>query len=475
MSLLDELTGRLKQLIWGRDASRLPFWRAVPIRIARVVWLLVMELTEGQLSMRAMSLVYTTLLSLVPLLAVSFSVLKAFEVHNQIEPMLLNFLAPLGEKGVEISATVIGFVDNMRVGVLGSVGLGMLFYTAVSLIQKVERSFNYTWHVSQHRPFVERFSDYLSVLLIGPVLVFSALGATASVMNTELVRSLTELPFLGWIVAAAGRLLPYFFVIAAFTFVYLFVPNTRVRVGSAVVGALVAGVLWQTIGWGFALFVVNSAKYSAIYSGFAILILFMIWLYLAWLILLVGASIAFYHQHPEYLGRQRAGEDRPGGQQIERLGLHALCLVARRHFDGAPAATAEQLASSLNTSPAVLEEVLQLLLRDGMLISVPGNPETYLPGRAPERTSVSSVLDVLRRAEQRHEFPAPAAEFSESLTGLFDRLDQDRLRSLGGLSVRDLVLEPAPPPASTLAGDGLVGEADADAEPANPYPNRRNC
>jgi membrane protein len=223
--------------------------------------------------MRAMSLVYTTLLSLVPLLAVSFSVLKAFGVQNQLEPALLNFLAPLGPKGAELTATIIGFVDNMRVGVLGSVGLALLLYTVVSLIQKVERAFNYTWHVSHNRRFVERFSDYLSVLLIGPVLMFSALGATASILNTSLVLSMAKIPVLGWIIDTGGTLLPYFFAIAAFTFVYVFVPNTRVRLGPAVVGAIVAGVLWQSIGWGFAFFMVGSTNYAAIYSGFAILIL----------------------------------------------------------------------------------------------------------------------------------------------------------------------------------------------------------
>ena len=471
---MDQLTKKLKRVVWEPDADRLPTWQAFPLRLARVVWLLGLELTDGQLSMRAMSLVYTTLLSLVPLLAVSFSVLKAFEVHNQIEPVLLNFLAPLGEQGVEISATVIGFVDNMRVGVLGSVGLGLLFYTAISLIQKVERSFNYTWHVSQHRPFVERFSDYLSVLLIGPVLVFSALGATASAMNTELVGRLAELPLLGWGIEAAGSLLPYFFIIAAFTFVYLFVPNTRVRVGSAVVGALVAGVLWQTIGWGFAAFVVNSAKYSAIYSGFAILILFMIWIYLAWLILLVGASIAFYHQHPEYLGRHQEDGEQSGGQQVERLGLHALCLIARHHFEGLAAPSTEQLATALSVSPAGVDSVLRLLSRNGLVIVLPGNPQTYLPGRAPERTSVLFVLHTLRRIDQQPDPLAQDTELASTLAQLFEQLELAATQTLQDITVRDLVLgrvsghEPASGNAAGAAERGADFQHPADREETYP-------
>jgi membrane protein len=435
------LTKRLTQLIWDGELSALPWWKALALRWARTLWLLGRELTEGQLSMRAMSLVYTTLLSLIPLLAVSFSVLKAFGVHNQIEPALQNFLVPLGTRGEEISATIIGFVDNVQVGVLGSVGLGLLFYTVVSLLQKVERSFNYAWQVSQHRPFVERFSDYLSVLLVGPVLVFSALGATASFMSSELVQALTTVPVLGWMIETAGRTIPYLFIIAAFTFVYVFVPNTRVRVGSALVGAIVAGVLWQTIGWGFASFVVNSAKYAAIYSGFAILILFMIWLYLAWLILLVGASIAFYQQHPEYLRLPTLRASHIGNRQRERLGLLVMCLIAKRHFEGTPPPSADLLASELKMPMAPVADSLELLLDKGLAIAVGSTPETYLPGRAPERIEVQTVLDVLRRSDEKPDplalGPAPGRSVAETLAAL----EQAGARTLNGLTVRDLLLE----------------------------------
>lgn len=435
------LNERLTQLIWDNEPRPEPWWKVLVLRWVRMLWLLGRELVEGQLSMRAMSLVYTTLLSLIPLLAVSFSVLKAFGVHNQIEPTLQNFLSPLGSRGEEISANIISFVDNMQVGVLGSVGLGLLFYTVVSLLQKVERAFNYAWQVSQHRPFVQRFSDYLSVLLVGPVLVFSALGATASFMSSGLVQELTTVPVLGWMIDTAGRLIPYLFIIAAFTFVYVFVPNTRVRVGSALVGALVAGFLWQTTGWGFASFVVNSTKYAAIYSGFAIVILFMIWLYLAWLILLVGASIAFYQQHPEHLRLLTRETTQVGSWRRERLGLLAMCLIAKRHFEGTPAPSADLLAGELKMPTAAVVDSLDLLLNKGLIVALGATPETYLPGRAPERIEVQTVLDALRRRDEKPDplllGPAPGQGVGEILAAL----EQASALALNGLTVRDLLLE----------------------------------
>jgi len=151
--------------IWESPLESRPPWQRGLINGLRIIQLLIRDLAEGQITLRAMGLVYTTLLSMVPLLAVSFSVLKGFGVHNQVRPLLLKLLEPLGEKGVEITDQIITFVDNVQVGVLGAVGLALLFYTVISLLQKVERAFNYTWRVSRPRPLSQRFSDYLSVIL----------------------------------------------------------------------------------------------------------------------------------------------------------------------------------------------------------------------------------------------------------------------------------------------------------------------
>ena len=216
-----------------------------------------------------------------------------------------------------------------------------------------------------------------------------------------------------------------------------------------------AGVLWQTIGWGFASFVVNSTKYAAIYSGFAILILFMIWLYLAWLILLIGASIAFYQQHPEYLRLPTRRTNHVGNRQRERLGLLAMCLIAKRHFEGTPAPSADLLASELKIPMALVADSLKLLLNRGLIIAVGSSPETYLPGRAPERIEVQTVLDVLRCSDENPDpvtlGPAPGQRVAEVLA----TLEQACARTLNGLTVRDLLLERG------LSGDQVVKEVSA--------------
>jgi len=312
-------------------------WRWL-INTLRFSSIMVRELATGELNLRAMSLVFTTLLSLVPLIAVAFSVLKAFGVHNQIEPVLLSVLEPLGDKGIEITANIIGFVQNVKVGVLGSVGVAMLFYTIIALVQKIENAFNFVWRVKRPRTLARRFTDYLSVVMIGPVLVFTALGLAATALNHNVVQQLQAIEPFGTLILFATKSIPYLMIISAFTFLYKFIPNTQVKLLPALIGATVAGVMWVSVGVVFAKFVASSSSYTAIYSSFAILFFFMIWLYLAWLILLVGSQVAFYLQHPN-LVRVGGQSNRLSPRLREKEGLWLMTVIARQFLQQKAAMT----------------------------------------------------------------------------------------------------------------------------------------
>lgn len=430
----------LSEDIWHMPLSTLPRWKAWLLGLVRIVLVVARDMADGQLNLRAMSLVYTTLLSFVPLLAVSFSVLKAFGVHNQIEPLLLELLAPLGPKGGELSGYIVEFVENMRVGVLGALGLGMLFYTVVALLHKIESALNYAWRVQRGRPMAQRVSGYLSVILIGPVLVFSALGITASVMSTEVVQQIASIQPFGLLIEFVTHLLPYLLVIAAFAFIYLFIPNTRVNVVSALVGAVVAGILWQTTGWAFASFVVTSSKYTAIYSAFATLIMFMIWLYLTWLILLLGASIAFYHQYPNYLTLHRKTLVL-SSRLKEQLGLLVMYMVGHSQYhEGEDEWTADRLAERLNVPLDVLESVLQTLDEASLLIRSSDEPAHFLPARPLDMTPVKAVIDAMRHAGETDSFNLRRLPVEPAITALSLELERAVVSALDGRTLKDMAL-----------------------------------
>ncbi len=424
--------------LWSNDLRELSSTRRWVIAPVRLFVVLIRQLVKGQLNLRAMSLVYTTLLSIVPLLAVSFSVLKGFGVHNQIEPALMNFLAPLGPRGKEISDNIIAFVENVRVGVLGSLGLLFLLYTVVSLIQKVESAFNYVWQVERLRGLAQRFSSYLSVILIGPVLVFTALGVTATAMNNALVQELMSVEPFGDLIVSVSGFVPYLLVIGAFIFIYMFIPNTRVKFLPAFGGGLVAGILWQSSGWAFAAFIASSSNYAAIYSSFAILILLLIWLYLNWLILLLGAQVAFYIQYPQYMTRQQV-QLRLSNRLRERLAFQIMFLVADHYIKQREPWTAGNLVHDLGLPMQPIHHVLQLMVDAGFLSETNDEPPAFLPRRDIETITLAELYEVVRSAGESRLLTLKTLPHQLEVELAMVAIEQAIEVNLGSQTLKDLV------------------------------------
>ena len=437
---LESISAFLDRLIWGAPAKKLSRAEEWGLKFVRLVIVLTRDVTQGQLTLRAMGLVYTTLLAIVPLLAISFSVLKAFGVHNQVEPMLLSFLEPLDQKGVEITGNILGFIENMNVGVLGGVGLALLLYTAVSLVHKVEEAFNYIWHVHRGRSIGERFSRYISALMVGPILIFAALGVTAGAMSLALVREAMQIEAIGWLALQAGRFLPYALIVGAFAFLYIFIPNTRVRIAAALAGGVIAGIVWQSAGWGFAQFVVASTRYAAIYSSFAILILFMLWLYLSWLILLFGSSVSFYVQYPEYVVKH-SGEIRLSNRMSERLALTIMSMIGRRHLEGEAPWTLDTLSRELRMPIRTVDNVLTGLQEQKILTITGDESPGWLPVRDLDQVSAKQVIDAVRAFGENDYLRPEALRGPESVARLVQRAEDAAETALRDTSIMDLAAE----------------------------------
>lgn len=368
-------------------------------KTGRTAYALVRDIVSGNLTLHAMSLVYTTLLSIVPLLALGFSVLKALGVHQRMEPFLYQFFEPMGAQGVELAERILGFVDNMKVGVLGSVGLALLVYTVISLLQKIERSFNMIWRVPDMRSMAQRFSNYLSVIMVGPLLMVSAIGITATIFSSTFVQRLMEIEPFGSMILMASRFTPFLLVVGAFTFVYIFMPNTRVKLRYALIGGLIAGISWQAASMLFASFVAGSAKYAAIYSSFAIGIILLIWMYLNWMILLMGASITFYLQYPGSVAKRHSVRFSPELQ--EKVALAVMWMTCKPFSEGKPAPQQEAMEHQLRVPGEVTRQISDKLIRAGLLTLAGRDGDYLVPGRTLDLITIDDVLDAVRRDEDR--------------------------------------------------------------------------
>lgn len=402
-------------------------------RVSRIGYAVGRDVALGTLTLRAMGLVYTTILSIVPLLALTFSLLKTFNVQARFEPMLRQFFEPMGEKGMEIHRNVLQFVENMNVGVLGVLGLVMLFYTVMSLIHKIEQALNSIWYAPGPRSMARRFSNYLSAIFLGPMVMMLAVSLTAASAHLPFVHSLMAIEPFGTLFVVLARLTPFFAVILGFFFFYLLMPNARVRPMSAFTGAVVAGIVWQLMSLAFTSFVVSSTRYDAVYSGFAVGIVLLIWLYLNWLILLLGSSIAFYFQHGNYITRHQNVEICP--ELSEQLALKIM-VAAARASDREQAPLSQNEVESIPFIPGILtRKIIDRLIEANLLLLVGEKSEHLAPARSTDRISLADIYRAVRVDQydlHRHlQVSEEVEKYSQELNrNLYQSLEKTSLRTL---------------------------------------------
>jgi membrane protein len=437
--MLKRFTDKFTNEVWQQDVYAMTRSRRITIFWVRMFQVLIEDILKGDLRMRAMGLVYVSILSLVPFLAFAFAVLKGFGVQNRLQPLLVDMFNPLGDKGPAIAAKVIDFVNNVKAGVLGTLGLVMLLYTVITLVRKVEEAFNHMWRVREPRTLAEGFGHYLSVIMVGPLLFVTALGLTATLSSHDAVQHITDWAPAGVLLVAAAKVLPYVFVISAFTFIYMYVPNTHVQLRAAFTGGIIAGVSWELAGYIFTELTERSTRLTAIYSGFAILVMFMIWLYTSWIIVLAGAQICFYVQNPE-LVRHGLKRNEVGGRTLERVALSIMYLVGRAYEEDHTPWSREQLARRLHLPTDLILDVLDRLKQRGLLVVVMTSKiRRYMPAYDMSKMPVREVIMAVRRNPMqrgdadKHIKPIPQAE------EMMHKLDMAANEALGKLTMKEYV------------------------------------
>jgi membrane protein len=440
--------------IWGLldwcffgPASAHPGAAGALLRTLRYPYAVVRDLSRGEINLRAMGLVYTTLLSLIPLLAFSFAILKVFGGHRDLQPIVYEFFRPVGgAAATQLTDRVIQFANRVSSGVVGSLGLALLAWTLVGTIKKVEDSFNFVWHVEQPRSFARRLAEYTTLLIAGPVLLVGFVGLShAALSSAPLQEVVVRLPLLQRLRGTGISVAPYAMVTAFFTALYMMIPNTRVHWRAALIGALVGGVLWAAVGKMFTAFVVYSTRLTIVYAGFAFIVAALLWTYFGWLILLAGAQLSFYVQNPAYL-RLGLQQLRLSSEELEQLALRLMYFVGRAHVAGGRRWTVNRLADELGLPGIAVAQMATALERAGLLIVT--DYDELVPARDTGRIGVQEILEIARNQRSGHLAPrnVPIPPVDRILTGLAEA----RRRCTGEITLRDLVDE-TPRPALQLA------------------------
>ena len=380
-------------------------------------------------------------LSLIPLLAFSFAVLKIFGGRRDLEPFVYELFRPVGGAAAqELTARVLQFASHVSSGVVGSLGLALLAWTLLGTIKKVEDSFNFLWHVDQPRSLARRLAEYTSLLIAGPVLLVGFVGLSHAALASAPVQEVVHLPLLQRLRGTGIALAPYVMVTAFFTALYMMIPNTRVQWRAALIGALVGGILWAAVGKMFTAFVVYSTRLTLVYAGFAVVVAALLWTYFGWLILLAGAQLSFYVQNPTYL-RLGLQQLRLSSVELEQLALKLMYFVGRTHVAGGGRWSVNRLATELGLPGIAVAQMAATLERAGLLIVT--DYDELVPARDLGRISVYEILDIARHGGSGHVAPRnlPIPAVDRLLAGIEDA----RRHRCGELTLRDLVDEAARP------------------------------
>lgn len=406
------------------------------VRLLRYPYAILRDLIGGELNLRATGLVYATLLALIPALALSFAVLAAFDAHRDFEPLVLEFFKPMGDAAPRITERLMQFAESVRSGLVGVVGLALLLWTLVGTVKRMEDSFNFVWRVPRARSLPRRITEYVALLIIGPLVVAGVIGFSRLALSSVASHTPAQLIPTPALTQLMLGLAPYVVVTLLFTAIYLILPNTRVRLVPALVGGLAAGVAWAFTGKLFTELVILTTRLTLVYAGFAIVVALLLWTYLGWLILLAGAQLAFYVQNPNYL---RLGHDalRLSQHDQEQLALEIMLRVGRAHRDGTTPWDIEGLSRALALPGIAVSDVSERLEGAGLVTLT--DQGRLLPAREISGIALMQVIEATRstgagRLPQRMAV-TPAVERLQS------RLDMARHTACADRTLRDLVDE----------------------------------
>lgn len=455
--------------VWEARLEDLPASQAAGYRAARILYSTWKGYREHHLTSRAAALTYYTVLSMVPFLAFAFAVIKGFGAYARfIDHTVRPYLhATFGANPPLLAAleTVLDFVQDTDVARLGTAGVLVLVYGAVSLLSNIESALNAIWGARSERSLLRQVTDYTTLIVTTPLLMLVATTFATAAQSSEVVTFLRNTWALGLVIDFLLGIASLLVTIAAMIALYIILPNVKVRTSSAMLGGLVSGLLWQA-----ALLVhVNSqagvARYNALYSGFVALPIFLVWTYISWIVVLIGGLVAASHQN-ERAARQHLRAEAVDQALREALALAIIARITSKFLAGEARPTSAALAEQFEVSPIVVEDVLHLLERAEVAAKVISDGDIgYLPGRDVDQLGVTHVLCAIRRKPASD--PLRLALAQEVGTRLLSLVDEGATTGPGrraDLTLRELAQIARPEPSAQLPRSPAVSQEESSDE-----------
>jgi membrane protein len=429
--------------VWRIRLKDLSRKRSFGLRLLRIILLVARGFSEDRVQLRASALTLFSLLGIVPVLAMAFGIAKGFGFEKFLQKNLLERFQGQEEVATRIIDFAHSLLEATRGGIIAGVGLVVLFWAVIRVLKDIENSFNAIWGIDKGRSLGRKFSDYLTILVICPILLTMS-GSITIFISTQVEMITARFSLFGYVstlIFMSLRVLPYCVLWGLFAFLYILVPNTKVRFRSGLIAGIIAGSVFQAVQWGYIHFQVGVSKYNAIYGSFAALPLFLAWLQISWVIVLLGAEIAFAHQNVDTY------EFEPDSQRISTsfrrlLGLMVVHLLTRRFADGEKPHTAQEISHALEIPIRLLRKILADLVDGGIASEIKGDDDAdpaYQPAFTIDDLTVARVLNALdQRGIDSDAIPVRETEASATLSATLEAFRETIERSPANRLLKDI-------------------------------------
>jgi membrane protein len=421
----------IRRDLWRVELDTLPFGKYLLFKGLRVIVLTVRGFQEDRCLLRAPSLTFFTLLSIVPVVAMLFGIAKGFGFEKLLEKELYRQFSGQEAVIVQLVDFAHRVLETTRGGLIAGIGLILLFWSVVKVLNNIEKTLNDIWQVQAGRSWIRKFSDYLAIMVLSPVLMIVAGSVTVFVKTqiTEITQQVRLLGYLNPLISASFKLTPYLLVWLLFSLIYILMPNTRVQIRTGLLAAVVAGTLYQATQWVYLTFQIGVTRANAIYGSFAALPLFMIWVNISWIIVLFGAELSYAFQNADNYENETDSEN-ISPRLLRLLTLQVAHLLGRNFASGRPPMTAPQMSRALDLPGRLLKRIIKRLIQSGLVAETRSADEGD-PAFQPARDiNHMSLLEVIRAVEATgtddlaaHDAPGKAA-LSEALAELAATIEQ---------------------------------------------------
>lgn len=459
-SQLNRIINFLNKDIWLIEAKNYPY-KGWYFNLLRVLIVAIKGYQEDNCAMRAASLTYYSLLSIVPVLGLAFGIAKGFGFETDLKQVLSDNLQILEQQVLEnpdapsdditaseetfldrLSVMADSIIENTKGGLVAGTGLLFLFYIIIQLLHNVEDALNQIWNIKKHRPLIRKLSDYITITLVGPILIFLSSSITFSIRSK--IQSLAEDAKLSDIVdpvlSVLIQFVPYTLIWILLTLTYLILPNTKVKFKSAFIAGVLAGTLYQLTQWGYITFQVGVARYGAIYGTFAAVPLFMIWLQVSWLIFLYGAEISYAIQNTRGF---KAKKEHP---ELDAYHKKLVCLmltyeIVKRFENGDVPGSAEEFSAKLDIPLYYTKAMLNILLQQKIINELTeGNDIRYQPARDINKFTVAYLIENIEQYGEK-EIPAKESSLKQQLKNTLDHFKSQIEKSDKNILIKDLEIK----------------------------------